>query len=273
MLFQQIVCDLYSPSYRFRKKLCAICDANVPQDAKALRSFLDLNMFYNKFLNNQSTVLSSLNKLLCKDQPWCRTNVHDNAFQNAKKLLIDSPTFVHCDDSKLLYMLCDASAYGCGGELLHRINGSDRSVSFTSCTLTKILRNYSPLDKEAFSIICCLKRFHQFLYGRLFHIIIDHKPLLQLLGEHNHVPIHTTARIQHYSLILASYNYKLEFCSTKQNITSILMRCLASLFLLHSILCQMMSTATSLTLLLILIRTVLRGYLSEILSYPECTIT
>ena len=57
-------------------------------------------------------------------------------------------------------------------------NGSDRPVAFASCTLTKSQRNYSQLDKEAFSIIFCLKRFHQFLYGRLFHIITDHKPLL-----------------------------------------------------------------------------------------------
>ena len=35
-------------------KLCAIRDASVPQDAKALRSFLDLIMFYNKFLNTMT---------------------------------------------------------------------------------------------------------------------------------------------------------------------------------------------------------------------------
>ena len=114
-------------------------------------------MCYNKFLNNHSTVLSALNKLLCKDQPWCWTNVHDKAFQNAKKLLIDSPILVHYDNSKLLYRSCDASAYGCGGVLFHRINGSDRPVAFASCTLTKSQRNYSQLDKEAFSIIFCLK--------------------------------------------------------------------------------------------------------------------
>ena len=74
-------------------------------------------MFYSKFLNNHSTLLSALNKLLCKDQPWCWTIVHDKAFQTAKKLLFDSPTLVHYDDSKPLYISCDASAYGCCGVL------------------------------------------------------------------------------------------------------------------------------------------------------------
>ena len=90
--------------------------------------------------------------------------------------------------------------------------------AFAFCTLTKSQRNYSQLDKEAFSIIFCLKRFHQFLYGCLFHIITDHKPLLQLLCEHKTVPVHTAARLQRYSLILASYNYKLEFRYTKHHI-------------------------------------------------------
>ena len=61
-------------------KLCAIRDASVPQVVKVVRSFLGLIMFYNKFFNNNSTVLSALNKLLCKDQLCCGTNVHDKAF-------------------------------------------------------------------------------------------------------------------------------------------------------------------------------------------------
>ena len=137
------------------RKLCVIRDANIPQDSKAVRSILGLIMFYNKFHNNHSTMLSARNKLLCNDQSWCWTNVHNNAYQSAKKLLIDSPTLVHYDDSKPLYMSCESSSYGCVGVLFHRINGSDRPVAFASCTLTKSQRNYSQLEKEAISIIFC----------------------------------------------------------------------------------------------------------------------
>ena len=205
------------------KKLCAIRDANVPQHAKVVRSFLDLIMFYNKFINNHSTLLSVLNKLVYKEQTCGWTNIHDKAFQNAKKLLIDSPTLVHYDDGKPLYMSCDASAYGCVGVLFHRINGCDRPGAFASCTLTKSQSNYSQLDNEEFFIIFHLNRFHQFICGRLFHIITDHKRLLHLLGDHKLVPVHTAARHQRYSLVLASYNYKLEFRSTKHHIDAVAM--------------------------------------------------
>ena len=56
---------------------------------------------------------------------------------------------------------------------------------------------------------------HQFLYGRLFPIITDQYHLLQLLGDHR--PVHTTDMIERYSWIPASYNYKLEFRSTKHH--------------------------------------------------------
>ena len=96
-----------------------------------------------------------------------------------------------------------------GEVLFHRINGS----GCFRCTLTKSQYNYSQLDKEAFAIILCLKLLHQFQYhhDRLFHIITYHKPLPQLLGEHKPVPVHNAARLPRYSLILASYYYKLEF--------------------------------------------------------------
>ena len=148
-------------------------------------------MFYSKSLENHSTVLAPLNKLLCKDVAWNWTENHDTAFLAAKEMLIKSPTLVHYDDNLPLYMSCDASAYGCGGVLFHRIDNNDRPVAFALCSLSKRQKNYSQLDKEAVYIIFCLKLFHQFQYGRPFHIITDHKPLLQLFGEHKPVPVYT----------------------------------------------------------------------------------
>ena len=80
MYIQQIIRDLLVTYLAHRihseglhpteEKVRAIMDADTPRDVKALRSFLGLIMFYSKFLENHSTVLAPLNKLLCKDVPW-----------------------------------------------------------------------------------------------------------------------------------------------------------------------------------------------------------
>ena len=89
------------------------------------------------------------------------------------------------------------------------MNGQFRPVAFASAS-----KNYSQIVKEAFSIIFGLKRFRQHLYGRSFVILTDHRPLLSLFGSKNPVPAHAAARVQRWALILASYNYNIEYRST-----------------------------------------------------------
>ena len=195
-------------------KLAAVRDAPPPKDAVALKSFLGLIMFYSRFMPHHSTVLAPLNSLLKKNVPWRWTKTEDNAFMAAKNLLLNSRTLVHYDETLPLVLSCDASSYGAGAVLLHVINGKHQPIAFASCTLTETQRNYSQLEKEAFSIIFGLKRFHQYLCGRSFTILTDHRPLLTLLGPHRAVPAHTASRLQRWALILASYHYKIEYRST-----------------------------------------------------------
>ena len=98
--------------------------------------------------------------------------------------------------------------------LSHQINGHFRPVAFASCTLTQAQQNYSQLEKEAFSIIFGLKRFRQYLCGRSFTILTDHRPLLSLFGPNNPVAVHAAARLRRWALILASYDNKIEYRNT-----------------------------------------------------------
>ena len=195
-------------------KLKAIQDAPAPTNVTQLKSFLGLILFYAKFIPNHSTLLSPLNELLRKDVKWRWSKKEDSTFRAAKVALMRSKTLIHYDETLPLYLACDASAYGAGAVLSHRINGLDRPIAFASCTLTDTQKNYSQTCKEAFSIMFGLQRFRQFLCGRSFTIITDHKSLLEIFSPSRQVPIQAAARLQRWSLILASYNYKLEFRST-----------------------------------------------------------
>ena len=200
------------------EKLKAIRDATAPSDVSSLKSFLGLIMFYSKFLPHHSTVLAPLNKLLQKDVKWKWGDREQKSFKNAKKMLLESETLVHYDGCLPLYLSCDASSYGAGAVLCHFIEGQYRPIAFASVTLTPAQKNYSQIDKEAFSIIFGLQKFHQFLAGREFTIISDHKPLLALFDPHRQTSPHVSARLQRWKLLLASYKYKIVFRGTKSHL-------------------------------------------------------
>ena len=220
-------CNLRKPSVRYlghvidakglhptEDKMQAIRDAPTPKNVTQLKSFLGLILFYARFIPNHSTLLAPLNALLCKDTKWKWTAKENAAFKAAKDALLNSQTLVHYDESLPLYLACDASEYGVGAVLSHRIDGIDRPIAFASCTLTDAQKNYSQTCKEAFSIMFGLQRFRQFLCGRSFTIITDHKSLMEIFNPSRPVPKQAVARLQRWSLSLASYDYKLEFRNT-----------------------------------------------------------
>ena len=55
-----------------------------------------------------------------------------------------------------------------------------------------------------------------YLYGRKFILCIDYKPLLKIFAPDAATPVLAAARLQRWSLLLASYNYEIRYkCSTE----------------------------------------------------------
>ena len=194
------------------EKVQAVRDAPVPRNVTELKSYLGLLNYYGRFLPSLSSVLGPLHSLLKKDVRWSWRPVHEESFRASKELLLSARVLVHYDPGKELVLSCDASPYGVGAVLAHRMpDGSEHPVAYASRSLSPPERNYSQLDKEGLAVIFGVKKFHQYVYGRHFEITTDHKPLLGLFSEERAVPPMASSRIQRWALTLAAYNYRLVY--------------------------------------------------------------
>ena len=197
------------------ERVRAIKEAPTPTSVTELKSYLGMLSYYSKFLPNLSSKLHPLYHLLKKDIRWCWRAAQEKAFALSKELLTSSNCLTHFDSSLDLTVACDASNYGLGAVLSHKMpDGSERPIAYASRTLNSAERHYSQLEKEGLSCIFGIKRFHDYLFGRHFELVTDHKPLLGLLKEDRATSPHASSRIKRWSLFLSSYEYSLVFRNT-----------------------------------------------------------
>ena len=90
-------------------------------------------------------------------------------------------------------------------------DGSEHPIAYASRTLSSAERNYSNLEREALALVFGVKKFHQYICGRHFSLVTDHKPLGSLFNEKKATPPMAAARIQRWALTLAAYNYSIEY--------------------------------------------------------------
>jgi hypothetical protein len=190
-------------------KVQAIAQAPAPSDKQQLQSWIGMVTYYDKFLPNLSTVLEPLHMLLRKNVVFKWSDKQETAFKKCKRLLQTSPVLCHYDPAKPLILTVDASAYGLGAVLSHKLEDGEHAIAYKSRKLSAAEKNYGQVDKEALAISFGVSKFHKYLYGRFFTIVTDHKPLLGLLGEGKKIPEMTSPRLQRFAIKLSAFNYQL----------------------------------------------------------------
>ena len=200
------------------ERVRAVEEAPAPKSVSGLKSYLGMLTYYSKFLPNLSTTLHALYTLLRKDVHWNWGPAEAEAFVASKKSLTSSGCLTHFDSSLPLTLACDASSYGLGAVLSHKMaNGEERPIAYASRTLTPSERNYSQLEKEGLACIFGIKKFHDYVFGRAFELVTDHKPLLGLLQADRATSQQASSRIKRWSLFLSNYEYRLVFRNTKEH--------------------------------------------------------
>ena len=118
-----------------------------------------------------------------------------------------------------LILQCDASSVGVGAALLQPgPDGALQPVAYSSRILNILNnaeQNYAQIERESLAVVFGVTKYRQYLLGRHLKLLTDHKPLIALLGEHKPVPQLAAARITRWALLLASYDYTIEFLRGK----------------------------------------------------------
>ena len=121
----------------------------------------------------------------------------------------------HYDPRVPIRLAGDASSYGIGAVLSHVFaDGTEQPVAYASRTLLPNEQNYAQVEKEALSLIFGVQKFHQYIYGREFTLVTDHRPLTTIFGPKKGVPPLAAARLQRWALLLSAYRYNIEFKPT-----------------------------------------------------------
>ena len=171
-------------------KVDAILEMPTPKNISTLKSFLASVQFYSKFLLPYFLEITEpLYKLTRKGQQW--------------KWGCTETILAHYDPSLPLGLPCDASECGIGAVLFHRFaDGSERPILNISKILSPTQRRYSEIQKEALSLVYALRKFHQFLYGRKFIVVTDHKPLVTLFAPDKRTPAMAANRLAQWTLLV-----------------------------------------------------------------------
>ena len=197
-------------------KVEAISKYPAPKTKKQLMRFLGMVGFYRRFCHNFSTIVAPLTNLLQKNTKFLWTSTCDNAFNNIKRVLMNSPVLVSPDFNKQFKLAVDASDVGIGAVLYQESDDNiDRVVSFYSKKLNRYQKNYSTIEKECLGLLLSLQHFDVYLNVTLHPILVftDHNPLTFL-----HKMTNKNQRLTRWSLLLQQYNMDIKHIKGTDNV-------------------------------------------------------
>ena len=132
------------------EKVAAVRNFRTPQSVVDVRRFLGMVNQLSKFSDHLADMTKPLRELLLKDRTWVWGEAQQQAFNQIKEMITESPILGLFDPKRVA---ADASSYGLGAVLLQRQNNREiKPIPFVSRALTPTEFRYAQIEKEALGI-------------------------------------------------------------------------------------------------------------------------
>jgi hypothetical protein len=172
------------------ERIAAIRDYSQPTTVGELRSFLGMmaqiasHVLIHKIaeINLLHTAASNLHTSVSNVE-W--TPELSAAFNVVKDTASKPETLVPFDETRQVFLLCDASDDGYGAWLCHLAPDTNRlqPIDNFSGAWTAAQRNYTVPEKEAADLRLCCERWRYELLGRTTIVLCDNNAVVQLLAN------------------------------------------------------------------------------------------
>jgi hypothetical protein len=174
---------------------------------KQVCSILGVLGYQRPFIPNYAEIARPLVALTKKTQAFLWTEDCTNALNKLIDIILDNPSVLQPNLTKLFFLQVDASAFATGAILTQKDDrGKHPAVGFHSQTFNKAERNYDIHDRELLAVYCGLTHYRHLLLSSPFQttVLTDHKNLEYYRHLH-----HINQRIARYVQQLADYNFQL----------------------------------------------------------------
>ena len=182
-------------------KVDAILQWPLPKSIRALRGFLRLAGFYQRFIKGYASLASPLTQLLGL-VPFRWTPEAMATFQQLKTAISIAPVLALPDFSIPFVVETDASGSGMGAVLTQ----AGHPISFFSKQFCPKLMGASTYVRELAAITAAVKKWCHYLLGHHFFILTDHRSLRELMTQAVQTPE------QHRYLVrLLGFDYTIQY--------------------------------------------------------------
>jgi len=169
-----------------------------------LQQYLGMVTYLGKFLPQLSTVTAPLGILLEKTTEWSWMEEQDKSFETLQNMVTEAPVLKFYDASRPVKLSVDASSCGIGAVLFQ----DERPITYASKAFTDTQKRYAQIEKELDAVMFGCDKFYQYLFGRVFEVETDHKPLETIMKK----PLaETPLRLQKMLLRLQKYNMTVKY--------------------------------------------------------------